>query len=165
MEIDLNSFNALKPFIYSKILFVPELNNPSVKVCVGIVVYSEETEEYQYRRTGNHNPLISFADSMMVDILNDFFTDFPSLEYLYNPESGTGLEKYPNWLTAVSHEINGVVRLTKPLECLSSSLSEALEDIFTIETSGWSQETMDKVDLNDLTIDEESTEESGEERE
>lgn len=151
MDIDLNSFNALVPFVYSKIIFLPKLYNPLSKVCVGIVVYSPDTGEYLYRRNVNRSSAIVFADSMHIDILNDFFTDFPTLEYIYRPEAGTGLDKYPNWLAAVSGELKGIIRVTEPMDGASISLADALDDIFNVEILSRQVEVED--DRVDLTKD------------
>lgn len=132
MKIDFSNFNALEPFIYSRIMFVPNLDNPSVKICVGVIVYSEYTKEYLYRRADNGNVLKELAEDMYIDVLEDFFSDFKTLEYLYRPEIGTALENYPDWLTAAAGELKGIIRITQPAGGMSTSLLDGLKDIFEL---------------------------------
>ena len=130
MGIDVSNFSELKPFLYSKIVFHPKLADSYTKKFVGVIIYSEDTGEYLYRRVEVDAPMRLKADQVCLDILNDIFSDFTNLEYLYRPTLGTGLQDYPNWLAAVAGEVRGTVRFTWPKDGLSLSLQDALDDLF-----------------------------------
>jgi len=93
-------------------------------------------KEYLYRRADNGNVLKELAEDMYLDVLEDFFSDFKSLEYLHSPELGTPLENYPDWLTATAGELKGIIRITEPAGGMSTSLLDGLKDIFELTIMG-----------------------------